>query len=421
MDISWLSFAIFFVCLGVTAYFSMCETAITSLSEAKTLQLINEHHRFSKALKLWLDHPTRVLTTILVGNNIAITLAAAIATMIADELFHNFAVSIATAVTTFLLLIFGEISPKTFARYNAVKVAPTAMAFLVPFYWVTLPVVVGLSWLATLLVRLVGGNASFAGPLATQEDIAFMIRLGHQEGVFKRQEGEMLESVIEFRDTIVREAMVPRMKICSLEKHESYDDIVAKVRTDRHSRWPVYDDNIDNVIGVFHAKDLLHLTSEEVVQFNLVDHLRPALFVPDTMKIGNLLKEFQHGKAHLAIVVDEYGGTAGIISLEDVLEELVGEIRDEYDSEEEERVIRPLDDGSFLVDCRASIHDLEEALQLKLPDNELYDSVGGLLVTAYGHVPTAGTELVIENWRFVVKQADAKKVISVWVSPVTVS
>ncbi len=415
MEISGLYIATLVVCVILSAIFSATETTLTTLSEAKTRQLIQEGHAGASSLKLWLMRPNRVLTTILVGNNVVNTLAAAIATVIAEQLFHSFAISIATAATTLIILVFGEISPKTFARHNAVALAPIVMTMLLPFYWLLFPVVIFLTWMATTLVRLVGGRITPGGLLATEEDITFMIRLGHQEGVLRREEGEMLESVIEFRDTIVREAMVPRTKISSFDKYATLDEVLSLVKANGHSRWPVYDENVDNIIGVFHTKDLLEVMQADQGHFSLTNYLRPALFVPDSMKIGNLLKEFQHGKAHLAIVVDEYGGTAGIISLEDVLEELVGEIRDEYDDEEEERVIRKLEDGSFLVDGRASIHDLGEALDVEFPEDELYDSLGGFLITNYGKMLPVGTQLEFHTWQFVVKQADEKRIMSVLV------
>jgi putative hemolysin len=166
-----------------------------------------------------------------------------------------------------------------------------------------------------------------------------------KKGVLRRSEGQLLQSVIEFRETVVKESMVPRTEICSFEVDASYEEVLSRVTTAGHTRWPVYEKNIDNIVGIFHAKDLLRCKESHELEkpFSLRHFLRPAKFVPDSMKVVNLLKEFQAGKAHLAIVVDEYGGTAGIISLEDVLEEIVGDIRDEYDDEESERTVKQID------------------------------------------------------------------------------
>lgn len=385
------------------AFVSAAETALTSLSEAKTRQILETKKRRSKALKLWLEHPNRVLTTLLIGNNIAGALSASIATVLAEEAFGSYTIGVAAGVTTLILLIFGEVTPKTFARHNAEKLAPIAMIFLTPFYWLLYPLSFLLTWTAALAVKLLGGNSSSSGPLATEEDITYMIRLGHKEGVLASAEGEMLESVIEFRDTLVKEAMVPRTRICWLEKSLSPAAVKSEILEHGHSRWPVYQNNMDNVIGIFNTKDLL-LFEEDWSQ-----KIRAALFVPEMMKIGELLKEFQRGKAHLAVVVDEYGGTAGIISLEDVLEEIVGEIRDEYDDEEEALFTR-ISENHYEANGHASIYDLGDALNLSFPEEEDYESLAGFLIATYGKMPPKGTEIDFQGWRFSIEKADEKKI-----------
>lgn len=399
------------ICLVSSAFFSASETALTSLSEMKLRQLIEAKRPGSKALNLWLKHPIRVLTMLLVGNNTANTLAAAITTVIVQELFTHSVISIATGVTTLLVLVFGEITPKAVARSSAAIFAPLAMTFLTPIYYLTMPLIVSLSWFAGAIVRITGGESGPHGPLATEEDIAYMIRLSHQQGVLPRDESRMLESVMEFGDTVVKEVMVSRTKIFGFEKGDTLPEISKAIREHGHSRWPVYDENLDDVIGVFFAKDLL--TKGTTENFNLKDYLRPALFVPDAMKVRDLLKEFRLGRAHLAIVVDEYGGTAGIITLEDVIEEIVGEIRDEYDDEEEERIFKKLDQGRFLISGRASIYDLKEHLHLHIPQTEHYDSLGGFLIAQYGNFPPKGAEIIYNDWIFTVENADEKSIISV--------
>jgi CBS domain containing-hemolysin-like protein len=263
------------------------------------------------------------------------------------------------------------------------------------------------------LVRLLGGHANHHGPAATEEDITFMIRLGHEEGVLEREEGKMLESVIEFRDTLVRETMVPRTDISAFEKNATMPEVMAGIREHGHSRWPVYENNVDNIIGIFNSKDLLYALSDEKKPFSLGDVMRPALFVPESMKVVKLLKEFRRGKAHLAVVIDEYGGTAGIITLEDVLEELVGEIRDEYDTEEDEALIKKIDDTHYWASGRASISLIEDTFDIEFADEEVFDSLAGFLMVTRGKMPKAGEFIDIPGFRFFIKDADEKRIKSV--------
>ncbi len=407
MDLNSSYVILFVICIILSAFFSGSETALTSLSEAKTRQLMDKKHR-AKPLKLWLNNPIRVLTTILIGNNVVNTLAAALATVIAQCYFSSLAIGIATGGATICLLIFGEITPKTFARHNADGFSLAAMTLLVPLYWLISPIVFFLSWFSFRLVKLSGGKTGENEPVATEEDIEFMIRLGHQEGVLQKQEGQMLESVIEFRDTLVKEVLISRTAICALKKDTPRKQIVEQIKKHGHSRWPVYEEDLDNIVGIFCAKDLLMAQGDS--NFKLQNHLRAALFVPDMMKIGELLKEFRQGKAHLAIVVGEYGGTAGIITLKDVIEEIVGEIRDEYDDEEKERTVRPLANGTFLADASVRICDLHEQVGVEIPESEPFDSLGGFLISTYGKMPLKGTSINFDQWCFTIKDADQKQV-----------
>lgn len=413
MEISGFYIGVLILCVFLSAFFSAAETALTSLSEGKTRQLIENKRPGSSALPLWLNWPNRVITTLLVGNTIANAAAASIATIIGERVFGSYGAALATGLVTILVLIFAEVSPKTFARHNAEKIAPILMTLLYPFYWILSPLVLSLSWFASLILRITGGESSSSGPAATEEDIEFMVRLGHQEGVITRDQGEMLESVFEFRDTLVKEAMVPRTTINSIEKSATLEEVIALVKEHGHTRWPVYVDNIDNVVGVFHTKDLLTALLKNRDSIKLSDYLRPALFVPDMMKIGGLLKEFKHGRAHLAIVVDEYGGTAGMITLEDVIEEIVGEIRDEYDSEEDERVLHKIDENNYSADGKAGIYHIRDALGIEFPEDEAFESLGGFLIATYGKMPPPNAEIDFGGWRFMVKNADEKRISSV--------
>jgi len=410
MDASSWHLVLLFICIVLGAFFSCTETALTSLSRAKTQQLIESNGRFTKALHLWLHKPNRVLTALLFGDNLVNTLCAAVATVMALEFFGDYAVSIATGVVTIIVLVFGEITPKTFAKYNAAAIAPFCITLLVPFYWLTYPITIVISKITTEILRLFGSAAHHVEPIATEEDIAFLIRLGYKEGVLEAESGEMLDSVIEFRDTMVKEAMNPRTEICSFDKDATFEEVAKTIAAEGHSRWPVYHKNVDNIIGIFHTKDMLMMKKDEREAFSLKKYLRQPLFVPETMKLSTLLKEFKRGRTHLAVVVDEYGGTAGVISLEDVLEELVGEIRDEYDDAESETMVRKVGENSFLIDGRVNVHELEEVLNIQFPQSDRYDSLGGFLIDQIGKVPKTKQQIEFSNWTFTIQEGDKKRI-----------
>ncbi len=398
------------LCLSLSAFFSSSETALTALSESKARQLIEQRPHLGRYFRLWLDRPNRVLTTVLIGNNLVNTVATAVTTLLAQHFFANSAVTIAVASATIAILIVGEITPKTFAKQNAVAIAPFAMRGLWLVYTATKPIVVTFTWFSKLVVKVLGGELTRTGPFITEEDIAFMIRLGSSTGVIEPEEREMLDNVFEFGDTLVKEVMVPRPDISALKGGSTLDEVLTEIKSHGHTRLPVYGEDIDDVLGFLHAKDLLtRLPDIDQSAFDLMRYVRPALFVPELEKISELLKRFQKGKTHLAVVVDEHGGTAGIVSLEDVIEELVGDIHDEHDEEEEEE-ITAIGEGRYVAMGRSGIFELGEELEIAFPDDARYDTLGGFLIAQLGKMPHRGARVEFCGWAFVVKDVDQRKV-----------
>lgn len=405
---------ILIACLAFSAIFSAAETALTTVPEAYIQKLVEDKKVFFiKPFMLWLSKPNRVLTAIIVGNNLTNTLAAVVATVYAQKILDQYVISIATGLVTIALLIFGEITPKTFARHNARSLVNWLIAIIYPIYFLLFPAVWVLSHFAVFLVQLLGGHTKRVGPMATEEDIAYLIRVSHEEGVFKPEQGLMLQSVITFRDTSVREIMVPRTEIFSLSFDESLDEVVSQVTQYGYTRWPVYQEDIDHVIGVFYVKDFINFQMKGGKVFKLKEHLRPAIFIPDAMKLDAVLREFQRKKVHLGIVVDEYGGTAGIVTLEDILEEIVGEIRDEYDKEEEEQTIKQISEHHFIADGRASISDIERITDIEFPDDATFDSLGGFVISAFGKIPRKNAEYEFQGFKFRVIEVEEKRVVKV--------
>lgn len=401
------------VCLVLSAIFSASETALTTVPETTIRKIIDDKKSFITPFKLWLTRPNRVLTAIIVGNNLVNTLAAVIATVYAQKVFEHYVISIATAAVTIALLIFGEITPKTFARHNAKSLVHFIVYFMYPIYFLLFPATWVLSQLAVFLIHLMGGRTKREGPVATEEDIAYLIKLSHEEGVFKPEQGLMLQSVISFRDTSVREIMVPRTDLFSLPLSAGFKEVLDQVTQHGYTRWPVYTDDIDHVVGVFYVKDLINFQTSIGKNFRLKDHLHKAQFIPESMKLDAALREFQRKKVHLAVVVDEYGGTAGIVTLEDILEEIVGEIRDEYDKEEEEQTIKRVHENHYIADGRANISDVQKICGIDVPDDESYESLGGFLVSVLGKIPKTNAEYNHQGWKFKVIEVDEKRIVKV--------
>jgi CBS domain containing-hemolysin-like protein len=354
-----------------------------------------------------------MLTTILVGNNAVNTFTAVAATAMAQVLLDSSVLALVTAATTIALLVFGEITPKTFAKANAERLAPISITVVAVLYYAMFPIVFVFSTLSRLLVELFGGTVSRTGPFVTEDDIAYMVQLGQQEGVIAEHEEKLITSVLEFGDTVVKEVMVPRTKILAIPMAASLDELVKAVRDGGHSRMPVYGESLDDIRGFFHAKELLEvladLTPNAAKTFDVKKHMYEPFFVPELMKISALMKEFQRRKTHIAVVVDEYGGTSGIISLEDVIEEIVGPIDDEYD-EDQEADVKRVADGRFMVAGKTPIYELTERTGIKVPADEGFETVGGFFIARHGRLPSPGDELVHEGWRFVVTASDDKRI-----------
>jgi CBS domain containing-hemolysin-like protein len=400
--------AILAVCLVLSACFSGIESALAALSEARARAIVDSGTRRGRLLKLWLDKPHHVLTTTLIGNHAVNTVIAVLASLVAARVFDSLAITIAVAVIVVAVLVVGEITPRSFARKHAEALAPALMPLVWATYILSFPLVVVFTRFSHVLVRASGGVVTRSGPFVTEDDIAAMITLGSKEGVLDKHEGRMLKSVLDLGDTLVREVMISRTEISALPMNAPLEEVLAEARDQGHSRMPIYDDTLDEVKGFFHTKDLLHVLGDDPKPFLLKEHLRPVLYVPELMRVSDLLKLFQKRKTHLAVVVDEYGGTAGIVAFEDVLEEIVGPIQDEHD--EDDAPIKRLDDGRLVAEGRAGLYELGEALGISFPADGGYETLGGFLIARTGRMPRSGDRVVFASQVFVVREADEKRV-----------
>lgn len=407
----------FFVCIIMSAYFSGTETALTTLSDIRAASLEKKWSFIAPTLKKWSFNPGLILSTLLIGNNVVNVLGALLAGKISYHFLSGYPTPVAdisaVASMTVFVLIFGEVTPKTFAKVNPEKwIVPALIVFRL-FEWIVLPFSYVLAKFATLAVNIMGGKNTGSG--LTQTDIEYLIEKGNDQGVFEQEEqGELLSSVLEFKHTLVKEIMTPRTDTHFLETDTTISEALEKVNDWGHSRIPVFEDSVDNIKGILYVKDMVSLVlkGSTVLKENIGSIIRTRIFyVPETQKINETLKTMQDGGTHMAIVVDEFGGTAGIITLEDVIEELVGDIRDEDDKEEDQIVM--LKDDIILVDAHISVSDLEEELDIMIPDDGEYNSLGGFIVNEAGSVPAEGFILRYNGYEFKVVESNEKHIVKV--------
>lgn len=397
------------VCIIFSGFFSSSETALTSLSELKVKHLLQEKGEKAKDLELWLLHPNKVLNTILIGNNIVNILGSVVAAEVSNKIFGSSAIAIATGVMTFLVLIFGEIAPKTFAKHNAESLALFIIKILKIFYFFFYPISLALDKLVKIIIKLSGGNVENSGPKITEDEIEFLISVGEKEGVLENQKKEMLHNIFEISETTVKEVMVPRTDLVAIKYGTDINEILNVLANTEYSRIPIYEGKMDNILGILHVKDLLKYVSKDVQQLDIKTILRKPYFVPSTKKIDDLLREFQMNRIHFAIVVDEYGGVDGIVTLEDILEEIVGEIRDEYDKDENDEIIQ-LDENTYEVDPRIDIDDFSEFFGLEIQDDLDFETLGGLIFDLSGRIPEIGEVFYVGNIEILIKEKDGRRI-----------
>ena len=399
-------------------FFSGTETVLTSLGEAKARQLREQLGERGRALTLWIEHPRKVLTALLIGNNLVNVAAATVATDVSMRTLRELGfegaegLAVVTGVMTLMLLIFGEITPKTIAREQAERLATITLRILKPFYVISYPLAWVLARMAAAISRALGSDPE--RPVVTEKDVDWVIGLSAREGALEEVKEQLLTSVLEFTDLQVKEIMVPRTQVAAFELTSTLQHVLEITEQTGHSRFPVFEESIDEVVGILNVKDLLPVFHEKPTgprPASLKPWLRPTWFVPELMKVSHLMGEMQRRRTHLAVVVDEFGGTAGIVTLEDVVEEIVGEIRDEYDVEEPEIVRMP--DGRILVEAGMPLRDLEDEIEVEFPDDGDYESLGGFLIAGFGTVPRVGKNLRHDGWEFTVRAANERRVLRV--------
>lgn len=395
------------ILLGLSAFFSSAETALTTVNRLRVRAWVEEGDKRAIILSKVIDDPGKLLSAILIGNNIVNISASSIATLLATEFWGNAGAGIATGVTTLLVLIFGEITPKTMASLKAEKIALNYAKVVYALMILLTPLIFILDILSGGILRLFGIDPDHRDDSVTEEDLRTIVEAGHEDGVLENEEHMMINNVFDFADHQAKEIMVPRVDMCFLKLDATYEEFMEIYKEEKFTRIPVYEETRDNVVGILNVKDLLLYDKSQ--EFHVKDFLREAYFTYEFKNTSELMVEMRKNSISIAIVLDEYGSTAGLVTLEDLLEEIVGDIRDEFDDAEAEEV-QKLGQGEYLVEGACKLEDLNDMIGLGI-ESEDYDSIGGIVIDALQHLPSEGEEVTLDNGtRLVVEKVDKNRI-----------
>src|SRR5438132_5011403 len=407
---AWIQIIALIVSLILAAAASAAETAFTSINRIALKNLVEAGDEKAKKIEQLIAQPNVFLSTILVVNNVAVIVASSMATVLALRFSPNYGELIATILGSLVVLIFCEITPKTAAVQNPLRWARALLNPVRGAVWLLRPIVSLLTAVTNSLVRLMGGQVRHRGPFVTEEELRLLVNVGEEEGVLEEEETEMIRSIFEFADTTVREVMIPRIDMVILESDATVDQAVDLALQGGFSRIPVYEETIDNIIGVLYTKDMLRQLREDHNTLPIRDLVRPAYFVPETKKLDDLLREIRQRRIHMVIVIDEYGSVAGLVTIEDLVEEIVGDIRDEYDREE--NLYEQVNQYEYIFDAKISIDEFNELMDTDLGDED-YDTLGGFLYAQLDKIPIAGDTITYKNMIFTVLATRGRRITKV--------
>lgn len=396
------------VLLVLSSFFSAAETALMSLSKIRIRHLVEENVKGAKLVQKLLDDPNKLLGSILIGNNVVNIGASALATAVASNLIGGeFGVAVATGVMTVLVLIFGEITPKSLAKQNSEKVSlmvskpiNTVVSILKPFVWV-------FAIISGIFIKILGGNVNKNQPFITEEELKTMVGVSEEEGVLEVEEKEMIFNVFEFGDLYVKDVMVQRVDIIAIDTNSDYETVKRVIKEEQFSRIPVYNETIDDIVGILNVKDLVFI--EDIKEeFDVKKYMREPHYTFEFKKITELLNEMKKTRSHMVVVLDEYGGTVGIVTLEDIVEEIVGDIEDEYD-DDSDKDIEVIKEDEYVVDGSARLDDLNDLIGVNM-ESEDFDSIGGFIIGILGRLPEENEKIEYESMKFIVEDMDKNRI-----------
>ena len=403
---------ILLILLALSAFFSSNETALMSVNKIRLRSLADEgNKRAAMALDILENQTPKLLSAILIGNNIVNISASSLATTLAYS-FGGYMVSIVTLILTVLILIFGEITPKNYATINAEKITLRYIPIFKFLMTIMTPVIFIINLFSRGVMRLMRVDPDAASKAMTEEELRTIVDVSHEDGVIESDEKEMIYNVFDLGDATAKDIMVPRVHVTFADVESTYDELIEIFREDKFTRLPVYKDSQNNIVGIINMKDLLLYDKNE--EFVIDRFLRKPHFTYETKSISDLLVEMKDSTFNIAIVLDEYGDMAGLITLEDILEEIVGEIHDEYDEKEDE-LVQKISDREYIIEGSMHLDDVNDHLNTEL-DSEDYDSLGGFIIEHLDRLPVAGDEVVTDDGiRLVVEKIDKNRIEKIYI------
>ncbi|WP_310605019.1 HlyC/CorC family transporter [Anaerosporobacter sp.] len=398
---------ILLILLLLSCFFSSAETSLTTVNKLRIRSLVDENVKGAKTVAKLIEDPSKMLSAILIGNNIVNLSASSLATSFALNRFGSVGAGIATGILTIMILIFGEITPKTLATLNAEKLS---LRYAGAIYFLTqllTPVIFIVNHISLFLLRLLRVDPNAKVSAITENELRTIVDVSHEEGVIESEERRMITNVVDFGDSLAKDVMVPRIDMEFADINLTYDELVTAFSIEKFTRMPVYQDTRDNIIGIVNLKDIFFYQGKKE-DFCLKDIMRDPYFTYEYKKTSELFVDMKKESIPLAIVLDEYGATAGLLTIEDLIEEIVGDIRDEYDSDEEDS-IQCITENEFIVDGNTKLDDINEAIGLHIESDD-YDSIAGHIIGLLDHLPSQGESVEDENVLYTVDAVDKNRI-----------
>jgi len=408
-------FIVMIFCIMCVAFFSSSEASLISVNRIRIRNLIEKGNRNAMAVERVVSKHDKLFATILTTENMFIILASSLAGVLAVSLLGEIGIAVSSIVMTIFIVIFGDITPQTYVAQNAVKVSLLVARPIEKIILVLSPIISLFAFISRSIIRLLGVHSTVNPYLLTEDEIKTVINDGAREGVIAKSEKKMIEGIFEFNDTIVEEIMVPRVDMVTLAAEEKLTRFIQVINETGHSRIPVYEESVDHIIGVVFAKDILKCIPGELNCIEAKEILRQCHYCPASQKVMNLLSELRNKKTSMAIIIDEFGGTAGMVTMETLIEEIVGDIEDEFDISPPK--YQKVGDDEFLVDARMSVYEVKEKLSIDVPEGD-YQTVGGFVINLVENIPSLGDVVEYGGREFLVEKTEGYKLSLIRIRPV---